>query len=116
MQKSLGDIGVVARGFFGKFEFLFSFSDNMENMDTNSQQNISHSLNEISQSNMIKDGNKFRKKQLLTITLLFFTTLLSNCYIRQMMLQKCQKQYFLKENIFGALNQILTIKGKICIN
>jgi len=85
---------VVARGFFGKFEFLFSFSDNMENMDTNSQQNISHSLNEISQSNMIKDGNKFRKKQLLTITLLFFTTLLSNCYIRQMMLQKCQKQNF----------------------
>jgi hypothetical protein len=35
---------VVARGFFGKFEFLFSFSDNMENMDTNSQQNISHFL------------------------------------------------------------------------
>jgi hypothetical protein len=28
MQKSLGDIGVVARGFFGKFEFLFLFSDN----------------------------------------------------------------------------------------
>jgi hypothetical protein len=90
---------VVARGFFGKFEFLFSFSDNMENMDTNSQQNISHFLvflkifekNEISQSNMIKDGNKFRKKQLLTITLLFFTTLLSNRYKRQMMLQKCQK-------------------------
>jgi hypothetical protein len=66
----------------------------MENMDTNSQQNISHSLNEISQSNMIKDGNKFRKKQLLTITLLFFTTLLSNRYKRQMMLQKCQKQNF----------------------
>ncbi len=44
MQKSLGDIGVVARGFFGKFEFLFLFSDNMENMDTNSQQNISHFL------------------------------------------------------------------------
>jgi hypothetical protein len=72
---------------------------------------------------MIKDGNKFRKKQLLTITLLFFTTLLSNCYKRQMMLQNVKNKkilnslkYFSMENIFGALNQILTIKGKICIN